>query len=105
MCSDKPLDEMIIQEITDKLSDPNSTWLQGIEETVKLAIEANITSMLTCEMSPIIPDRLIGGGQFLSDSTISLNFCSVIFIFILVFVHYTQKILICYKFFQKKKRN
>ena len=74
MCSDKPLDEMIIQEITDKLSDPNSTWLQGIEETVKLAIEANITSMLTCEMSPIIPDRLIGGGQFLSDSTISLNF-------------------------------
>ena len=74
MCSDTPLDEMIIKEITDKLSDPNSTWLQGIEETVKLAIEANITSLLTCEMSPIIPDRLIGGAQFLADSTNAINF-------------------------------
>lgn len=74
MCSDKPLDEMIIEEISDKLSDPNSTWLQGIEETVKMVLEANLTSILTCEMSPIIPDRLIGGAQFLSDSTKSINF-------------------------------
>ena len=74
MCSDKPLDEMIIQEITDKLSDPNSTWLQGIEESVKMVLEANLTSLLTCEMSPIIPDRLIGGGEFLKGSDRQINF-------------------------------
>lgn len=76
MCSDTPLDEMIVKEITEKVGDTNCTWLQGIEETVKLAIEANLTSILTCEMSPIIPDDLIGGGEFLSDSEHSLNFSS-----------------------------
>ena len=80
MCSDEPLDQMVIKEISDKLADPNSVWLQGIEESVKMAIEANLTSLMTCEMSPVIPDRLIGGGEFLTDSTKSLNFRTVDFL-------------------------
>lgn len=76
MCSDKPLDEMIVEQLTEKIGDSNCTWLQGIEETVKMAIETNITSLLTCEMSPIIPDELIGGGEFLSGSNNALPFSS-----------------------------
>ena len=74
LCSDKPLDEMFIEMISRNLSDSNSKWLQGIEESVKLIIETNITNLLTCEMSPIIPDRLIGGAQFLEGTDKSLNF-------------------------------
>ena len=76
MCSDVPLEEMIVQLLSEKLGDTNNTWLQGIEETVKMAIEANITSLLTCEMSPIIPDNLIGGANFLVGGESSLPFSS-----------------------------
>lgn len=74
MCSDTPLDEMVVNEISDKLSDPNSTWLQGIEESVKMVLETNLTSLMTCEMSPVIPDRLIGAGEFLKGSDRELDF-------------------------------
>lgn len=74
--SPEPLEEKLIKVISDKLADPNCTWLQGIEETIKLALEANITNILTCELSPIIPDRLIGGGEFLKNSTRQINFSS-----------------------------
>lgn len=76
LCSDEPLEEIIIREISEKVGDSNCTWLQGIEETVKMAIEANLTSLLTCEMSPIIPDRLIGGGVFLAGGQNALPFSS-----------------------------
>lgn len=74
LVSDEPLDKKIITVISEKLSDTNNTWLQGIEETIKMAIELNITKLLTCDMSPIIPDRLIGSGEFLKGSDREVNF-------------------------------
>ena len=73
--SDEPLEEMVVKTLTENLSDTNNSWLQNIEETVKLAIEANLTNIVTCEMSPIIPDRLIGAGEFLelTDRTLSFS--------------------------------
>ena len=74
MVSDEPLHEKVVRVISEKLSDPNDTWLQTIEESIKLAIELNITNLLTCEMSPIIPDKLIGSGEFLEGTDRALNF-------------------------------
>ena len=76
LCSDEPLEEIVVREIAEKVGDSNCTWLQGIEETVKMAIEANLTSLLTCEMSPIIPDKLIGGAIFLYGGENALPFAS-----------------------------
>ena len=72
--SDKPLMDTCIEWFTEKLSDNDGAWLQWVEDIVKQALHANITNLLTCEMNPIIPDRLIGGGQFLINSDIPLNF-------------------------------
>lgn len=74
LISDEPLDQKIITVISEKLADSNCTWLQGIEETIKLALELNITNLLTCDMSPIIPDKLIGSGEFLKGSDRAVNF-------------------------------
>lgn len=68
LCSDEPLEQKIVTMMSDKLADPNCRWLQGIEETIKMALETNITSLLTCDMSPLVPDRLIGSGEFLKGS-------------------------------------
>ena len=67
------LPEKIIETISDKLSDPNCTWLQGIEESVKMLLHANFLSLLNCEMSPIIPNNLIGGYQFANNLSISID--------------------------------
>lgn len=74
LISDEPLDQKVITVISEKLADSNCTWLQGIEETIKLALELNITNLLTCDMSPIIPDKLIGSGEFLKGSDRAVNF-------------------------------
>ena len=74
LISDEPLDKKVITVISEKLADSNCTWLQGIEETIKLALELNITNLLTCDMSPIIPDKLIGSGEFLKGSDRAVNF-------------------------------
>lgn len=74
--SDESLPDMIIKWMTKNMGDTNCTWLQGIEETIKLALEANITSLLTCEMNPIIPDRLIGSATFLEGGEHSFPFNS-----------------------------
>lgn len=76
LCSDVPLKDMIINKMTENVGDSNCTWLQGIEETVKMALELNLVNLLTCEMSPIIPDKLIGGATFLQFGESSLNFSS-----------------------------
>ena len=73
-CSDEPLEQKIITVMSDKIADPNCAWLQGIEETIKMALEANITSLVTCDMSPLIPDRLIGSGEFLKWSDRKVSF-------------------------------
>lgn len=74
LCSDKPLPDMIIEWFSDKLTEKNGEWLYWLEDIIKQGLHANITNLLTCEMNPIIPDRLIGGGQFLLNSDKSLNF-------------------------------
>lgn len=74
LCSDEPLEQKIITVMSDKIADPNCRWLQGIEETIKMALEANITSLITCDMSPLVPDRLIGGGEFLKGSDREVSF-------------------------------
>lgn len=74
ICSDRPLPDMIIEWFTEKLTDKNGEWLYWVEDIIKQGLYANITNLLTCEMNPIIPDRLIGGGQFLLNSDKSLNF-------------------------------
>ena len=74
LCSDEPLEQKIITVMSDKIADPNCRWLQGIEETIKMAIEANITSLITCDMSPLVPDRLIGSGEFLKGSDREVSF-------------------------------
>lgn len=74
VCSDKPLADMIIEWLTEKLSDNDGSWMQWVEDIVKQGLHANITNLLTCEMSPFIPDRLIGGGQFLINTNEPLNF-------------------------------
>lgn len=74
LVSPEPLKVKIITWLTDKLSDSNDTWLQKMEETIKLAIELNLTSLLSCDMSPIIPDKLIGCGEFLENTDRELNF-------------------------------
>ena len=74
LCSDEPLEQKIISVMSDKLADPNCRWLQGIEETIKMALELNITNLLTCDMSPLIPDKLIGSGEFLRGSDRQVNF-------------------------------
>lgn len=74
LISDEPLNQKVITVISEKLADSNCTWLQGIEETIKLALELNITNLLTCDMSPIIPDKLIGSGEFLKGSDRAVNF-------------------------------
>ena len=76
LISDESLPDMIIKWLTEKMGDTNCTWLQGIEETIKLALEANITNLLTCEINPIIPDKLIGGGIFLEGGDHSFPFNS-----------------------------
>lgn len=76
LCSDVPLKDMIINKMTENIGDSNCSWLQGIEETVKMALELNLVNLLTCEMSPIIPDKLIGGATFLEYGESSLNFAS-----------------------------
>ena len=40
LISDEPLDQKVITVISEKLADSNCTWLQGIEETIKLALES-----------------------------------------------------------------
>lgn len=74
ICCDKPLNEIILEKLTVKLSDNNGAWLQWLEDSVKQVLHLNITNMLTCEMNPFIPDRLIGGGQFLANSNTPLDF-------------------------------
>lgn len=74
LISDEPLEFKIVSILSEKLSDENCKWLQSIEETIKMALELNITSLLTCDMSPIIPDNLIGCGEFLKNSNNSLKF-------------------------------
>lgn len=74
LCSDEPLEQKIVTMMSDKLADPNCRWLQGIEETIKMALEANITNLLTCDMSPLVPDKLIGSGEFLKGSDRELAF-------------------------------
>lgn len=74
LISDEPLETKIINVISEKLADTNCAWLQGIEETIKMAIELNITNILTCDMSPIIPDNIIGGGEFLKGSDREVEF-------------------------------
>ena len=74
MVSDEPLEEKIINVISEKISDENDSWLQSIEESVKLALELNLTNLITCDMSPIIPDRLISGGKFMEGTPTELNF-------------------------------
>jgi hypothetical protein len=74
LISDESLSSKMVTLISEKLSDENCTWLQHIEDGVKLALETNITSLLTCDMSPIIPDRLIGSGEFLKGTDRELNF-------------------------------
>ena len=44
-----------------------------IEETIKMVLELNITNLITCDMSPIIPDRLIGCGEFLKNTNNSID--------------------------------
>lgn len=72
--SDEPLEQKIITMMSDKIADPNCRWLQGIEETIKLMIELNLTNLLTCDMSPLIPDKLIGSGEFLKGSDREVKF-------------------------------
>lgn len=74
LISDEPLEQKIISIMSEKLADENCQWLQGIEETIKMALELNITNLITCDMSPIIPDSLISCGEFLPNSNNSLNF-------------------------------
>ena len=76
LCSDVPLKDLIVSKMTENVGDSNCTWLQGIEETVKLAIELNLVNLLTCEMKPLIPDKLIGGASFLLFGESSLPFTS-----------------------------
>ena len=68
----EPLANKIVDAISEKLSDPNDKWLQNIEETVKLVLEANVTNLFTCQMAPIIPNNLIGAYQFAPLTNISL---------------------------------
>ena len=70
----KPFDEQLIEFLTTKLSDDTCSWLDSIEDTIKIVLETNIASMLTCEMNPVIPDKLIGGGEFLKGSSRQINF-------------------------------
>lgn len=72
--SDRPLPDIIIEWFTQRLTDNDGYWMQWFEDTIKLGLLANITNLLTCEMNPFIPDRLIGGGQFLFNSDMPLNF-------------------------------
>ena len=72
--SDKPLPDIIIEWFTERLTDNDGYWIQWFEDILKLGLLANITNLLTCEMNPFIPDRLIGGGQFLFNSDTPLNF-------------------------------
>lgn len=74
LISDEPLEQKIISWLSEALADTNCRWLQGIEETVKLAIELNISNLLTCDMSPLVPDRLIGGAEFLNGSDREIDF-------------------------------
>ena len=74
ICSDKPLKETMIEWFVEKLTKGDGEWLYWVEDIIKRGLHANITNLLTCEMNPIIPDRLIGGGQFLSNSDMPLNF-------------------------------
>lgn len=74
LISDEPLQEKVISWLSEKLSDEKGAWLQYIEDGVKLAIETNLTNLFTCEMSPIIPDRLIGCGEFLKNSDRQVDF-------------------------------
>lgn len=74
LCSEEPLEQKIITMMSEKIADPNCRWLQGIEESVKLALELNLTNLLTCDMSPLVPDKLIGSGEFLKGSDREVNF-------------------------------
>lgn len=74
LISDEPLANKVVNQISEKLSDDTCSWLQHLEDGVKLALETNLTSLFTCEMSPIIPDRLIGSGEFLEGSERAVNF-------------------------------
>lgn len=74
MVSDVPLNVMVVNFLSEKLADTNCTWLQGIEETVKMALLANITNLLGCDMMPIIPDKYIGGGEFLKGKDNAISF-------------------------------
>lgn len=74
MVMKKPLDQIIVEKVAEKLTDNSGSWLMYIEDTFKLALLVNFTSMLTCEMSPLIPDKLIGAGEFLEGSDRQINF-------------------------------
>jgi hypothetical protein len=74
LISKKPLDQQIIEYLTENLSEEKASILETIEAVIKIALEANLTNLLTCEMNPIIPDKLIGGGEFLQGTDRQINF-------------------------------
>lgn len=76
LCSDVPLKDMVINHLVENIGDSNCTWLQSIEDVVKEALQLNLTNMLTCEMSPIISDNLIGGATFIAGGEQALPFSS-----------------------------
>lgn len=76
LVSDEPLEDVLVRKLTENLGDINDSWLGYIEDTVKLEIETNLTNLLTCEINPLIPDKLIGGGTFLDGGEYSLPFNS-----------------------------
>lgn len=95
LISDEPLNEKIVSYISDKLSDTNSRWLEGIEETVKMVLEANLTNIITCELNPIIPDKLIGGGEFLKGTNRELNFSNEGIIIPISAIDFTNMLQYC----------
>ena len=60
------LADKLAEKMSWKLSDTTNTWIMGIETAIKTTLEANITSLLTCDITPIIPNKLIGAREFLN---------------------------------------
>ena len=51
------LADKLAEKMSWKLSDTTNTWIMGIETAIKTTLEANITSLLTCDITPIIPNN------------------------------------------------
>ena len=74
MVAKEPLNVALTRWLSNKLADNSCSWLMYIEDTIKLALESNITKIMTCELSPLIPDRLMGASEFLEGSDRQINF-------------------------------